>query len=65
MCGSDSKRIFANSIKEGSIREVELELDLEQGVGFKFNGCNSTSHGKKVEMEEHDTRTVIKHIYLV
>lgn len=41
-----------------------MELGLEEWVGFKCNACNTTSHGKKVEMEEHDTWTVSKKISL-
>lgn len=41
---------------------MEFELSLEEWVGFKWNGYNNTSHGKKVEME--DTQTVSKQIGL-
>lgn len=43
---------------------MEFELGLEEWVEFKWNDCNSTSHGKKVEMDEHDTQTVSKQISL-
>lgn len=42
-----------------------MELGLEEWVGFKCDGCNSTSHGKKVEMEEKDTWIVSKKISLL
>lgn len=61
MYSSDSKEGFiADSIKEGSTKEVEFKLDLEEWVGFEWNGDNFTSHGKKVEMDEHDTQIMSK-----
>lgn len=39
---------------------MEFELGLGEWVGFKWNGYNIKSHGKKVEMDEHDTRTMNK-----
>lgn len=30
-------------------------MSLEEWVGFKWSDCNTTNHGKKVEIDEHDT----------